>query len=128
MRVLGRFSGLFYALMRLTVALLYASHGAQKLFGLFGGHQVPLVSQLGLAGVIELFCGLMIAFGLETRVAAFIASGEMAWAYFQVHAPNSVWPIVNRGEPAVAFCFVFLYIASMGSGPYSLDRLLGRKV
>src|SRR5262249_54731873 len=119
---------LFYALMRLMLGLLYASHGAQKLFGVLGGHQVPLVSQMGLAGIIEFFCGLMIAFGVATRVVAFIASGEMAWAYFQVHAPTSFWPIVNRGELALAFCFSFLYIASMGSGPYSLDRLLGRKV
>jgi putative oxidoreductase len=87
-----------------------------------------LMSQFGLAGIIEFFGGLMIAFGLLTSVAAFIAAGEMAVAYFQVHAPSGFWPILNRGELAVALCFVFLYIASMGSGPYSLDRLLGRKV
>jgi putative oxidoreductase len=126
--VLRRFSGLFYALMRLAVGLLYASHGAQKLFGLIGGHQVPLMSQMGLAGIIEFFCGLLIAFGLLTGPAAFIASGEMAWAYFQVHAPTNHWPILNGGELVVALCFTFLYIASMGSGSVSLDRLLGRKV
>jgi putative oxidoreductase len=114
--------------MRLALGLLYASHGAQKLFGLIGGHQVPLMSQMGLAGIIEFFGGLMIALGLLTGPVAFIASGEMAWAYFQVHAPNSVWPILNRGELAVALCFTFLYVASMGSGPYSLDRVLGRKI
>ena len=129
MRVLlGRFSGLFYALMRLIVGLMFAQHGAQKLFGLLGGHQVQYMSLSGLAGVIEFFGGLMIALGLLSSFAAFIAAGEMAYAYFTVHAPNSPWPIVNRGEPAVVFCFVFLYIAAMGSGPYSLDRLLGRKV
>lgn len=127
MGVLGRFSGLFYALMRLVVGLLFACHGAQKLFGVLGGHQMPLLSQMGLAGVIEFVGGLLIAFGLLTSIAAFVASGEMAWAYFQAHAPNGLWPIVNRGELAVAFCFVFLYIASMGGGRYSLDRLLGRK-
>jgi putative oxidoreductase len=127
--VLGRFSGLFYALMRLMVGLMFAQHGAQKLFGLLGGHQVTSwTSQTALAGGIEFFGGLMIALGLLTSIAALIASGEMAWAYFQAHAPNSPWPIVNHGEPAVVYCFVFLYIASMGSGPYSLDRLLGRKV
>lgn len=126
--VLGRFSGLFYALMRLVVGLLFACHGAQKLFGALGGHQMPLMSQMGLAGVIEFVGGLCIAFGLLTSIVAFIASGEMAWAYFQAHAPNGFWPILNRGEIAVAYCFVFLYIASIGSGPYSLDRLLGRKV
>jgi putative oxidoreductase len=126
--VLGRFSGLFYAVMRLVVGLMFAQHGAQKLFGLLGGHQMPLMSLMGLAGVIEFFGGLCIAFGLLTSIVAFIAAGEMAWAYFTVHAPNSPWPIINRGEPAVVFCFVFLYIASMGAGPYSLDRLLGRKV
>ncbi len=126
--VLGRFSGLFYALMRLMVGLMFAQHGAQKLFGVLGGHQVQLMSQMGLAGVIEFFGGLLIALGLLSSVAALIACGEMAWAYFQAHAPNSPWPIINRGEPAVVYCFVFLYIASMGSGPYSLDRLLGRKL
>ena len=126
--LLGRFSGLFYALMRLVVGLMFAQHGAQKLFGVLGGHQVQLMSQSGLAGVIEFVGVLMIALGLLSSVAAFVAAGEMAWAYFQAHAPNSPFPIVNRGEPAVVYCFVFLYIASMGSGPYSLDRLLGRKV
>jgi putative oxidoreductase len=126
--VLGRFSGIFYALMRLVVGFLFACHGAQKLFGVLGGHRLPLVSQMGLAGIIEFGGGVCIALGLLTSIVAFIASGEMAWAYFQAHFPNGPWPILNRGELAVAFCFVFLYIASMGSGPYSLDRLLGRKV
>jgi putative oxidoreductase len=126
-RVLGRFSSLFYALMRLVIGFLFACHGAQKLFGVFGFHQVPLMSQMGLAGVIEFFGGICIAAGLLTSYVAFIASGEMAWAYFQAHAPQGRWPIQNRGELAVAFCFVFLYIASVGSGPFSVDRLLGRK-
>jgi putative oxidoreductase len=130
-RVLGRFSGLFYFLMRFVLGLLFACHGAQKLFGAFGGiggHTVPLASQMGAAGVIEFFGGLLIAFGLLTSIVAVIAAGEMAWAYFQAHFPSGPWPIVNRGELAVIYCFVFLYIASRGSGPYSLDRLLGRRV
>ncbi len=126
--VLGRFSGVTYALMRLMVGLMFAQHGARKLFGVLGVHQMQLRSLMGLAGVIEFGGGLMIALGLLSSVAAFIAAGEMAYAYFTVHAPQNVWPIINHGEPAVVFCFVFLYIASMGSGPYSLDRLLGRKV
>jgi putative oxidoreductase len=114
--------------MRLMVGLMFAQHGAQKLFGVLGGHHVQYMSQMGLAGGIEFFGGLMIALGLLSSFAAFVASGEMAWAYFQAHAPTSPWPIINHGEPAVVYCFVFLYIAAMGSGPYSLDRLLGRKV
>ena len=127
-RLLSRFSEGLFALMRLVVGLLFACHGAQKLFGVLGGHQVVLMSQSGLAGVIEFFGGLCIAVGLITSIAAFIASGEMAWAYFQAHAPRSPWPIVNQGELAVVYCFLFLYIASRGAGPYSLDRLLGRKL
>ncbi len=130
-RILGRFSGLFYFLMRLVLGLLFACHGAQKLLGMFGGvqgHAVPMWSQFGFAGEIELIGGLMIALGLFTSIAAFIASGEMAWAYFQVHAPQGPIPLLNRGELAVVYCFVWLYIASRGSGPYSLDRLLGRRV
>ena len=126
--VLGRFSGTTYSMMRFVAGGLFACHGAQKLFGVLGGHAMPLMSQMGLAGVIEFFGGLVIAVGLLTSIVAFVASGEMAWAYFQAHAPNSPWPIVNHGEPAVVYCFVVLYIAAMGSGPYSLDRLLGRKV
>src|SRR5262249_10242785 len=126
--VLGRFSALFYALMRIVVGFLFACHGAQKLFGVLGGHRMPLMSQMELAGVIEFGGGVMIALGLLTSIIAFIASGEMAWAYFQTHYPNGPWPILNRDELAVAFCFVFLYISSMGSGTISVDRLLGRKV
>jgi putative oxidoreductase len=127
-RMLGRFGEVLFAVMRLVVGLLYACHGAQKLFGVLGGHQVPLMSQPGLAGIIEFFGGLCIAVGLITTIAALIASGEMAWAYFQVHAPRNVWPIQNQGELAVVYCFLFLYIAARGAGPYSLDRMLGRKL
>jgi putative oxidoreductase len=126
-KLLGRFSELFFALLRLVAGLLFACHGAQKLFGVLGGHQVVLMSQSGLAGVIEFFGGLFIAFGLITTIAAIIASGEMAWAFFQVHWPRSFWPIINQGELAVVYCFLFLYIASRGGGPYSLDRLFRRK-
>jgi putative oxidoreductase len=126
--VLGRFSGVFYALMRIVIGFLFACHGAQKLFGVLGAHRMPLMSQMGLAGVIEFGGGVLIALGLLTSLVAFIASGEMAWAYFQAHFPSNPWPIINHGELAVAFCFVFLYISAMGSGTISLDRMLGRKV
>jgi putative oxidoreductase len=121
-RILGRFAPQIYAVLRIVAGLLFACHGAQKLFGVLGGQEVALMSQRGLAGVIELVGGLMIAFGILTAFAAFIASGEMAVAYFQAHAPRAMFPIQNGGEPAVLFCFLFLYIASRGSGAWSIGR------
>jgi putative oxidoreductase len=118
-RYLGRYSEAIYCLMRLMVGLAFAQHGAQKLFGLLGGTKVPLASMPGAAGIIEFFGGLLIAIGLFAGWAAFIASGEMAVAYFMVHAGGGFWPLVNKGELAVVYCFVFLYIASRGSGRYS---------
>lgn len=114
-----------FALTRLVVGLNFAVHGAQKLFGIIGRDSVDLLSQLGLAGVIEFLGGGMIALGLLTPWVAFVASGQMAVAYFTAHAPRGFWPIANAGEPAVLYCFVFLYFASRGSGPLSLDRFLG---
>jgi putative oxidoreductase len=121
-RMLSRFSPQLYALMRIVVGLLFACHGAQKLFGVLGGQHMPLASQMGLAGVIEFFGGLLIAIGFLTGTAAFIASGEMAAAYFQAHLPRGVVPIQNGGELAVVYCFVFLYIASRGAGIWGIDR------
>lgn len=121
-RVLGRFSPQLYALMRIFAGLLFACHGAQKLFGVLGGQHMPLASQMGLAGVIEFFGGLLIAIGFLTGTAAFIASGEMAAAFFKVYLPLGVVPIQNRGELAVLYCFVFLYIASRGAGVWGIDR------
>jgi putative oxidoreductase len=120
-RVLGRVSPQLYALMRIVVALLFACHGAQKLFGVLGGHQVALASKFGVAGVIEFFGGLLIAVGFFTSTAAFIASGEMAFAYFTQHMPRHGAPIQNGGELAVLYCFVFLYIASRGVGTWGID-------
>jgi putative oxidoreductase len=124
-KVLGTFAPQLYALMRIVVGLLFASHGAQKLFGVFEGEQFPPFSLMGLAGVIECFGGLLIAGGFMAGLVAFIASGEMAAAYFMGHFPKSFWPIVNEGELAVFFCFVFLYMASQGSGVWSVDRARG---
>src|SRR5262245_16460264 len=117
---LGRFAPYFYALMRIAAGLLFACHGAQKLFGVLGGHRVPLMSQLGLAGVIEFGGGLLIALGFFASIAAFIASGEMAYAYVTAHAPRGTFPIQNGGELAVLYCFLFLYIASRGNGILSI--------
>jgi putative oxidoreductase len=119
-RVLGRFAPQIYALLRIIAGLLFACHGAQKLFGILGGTPVVLASQLGLAGVIELVGGVMIALGFFASFAAFVASGEMAVAYFQAHAPRSLFPITNGGELAVLYCFLFLYIASRGNGVWSI--------
>lgn len=122
-RVLGRFSPYIYALLRIVAGFLFALHGVQKLFGALGGQAVDLTTQRGLAGLIEFIGGVLIALGLFTSPVAFIASGEMAWAYFQAHAPRSFWPIQNGGELAVLYCFLFLYFAAMGSGKLSVDSL-----
>lgn len=120
MRVLGRFVDVFYTLFRIVFGLLFASHGAQKVLGMFGGPKAdqPLMV---VGGWIELVTGLLIVIGLFAGVAAFIASGEMAVAYFMVHAPNGFWPLVNHGEAAVLYCFAFLYMAARGGGPWSID-------
>jgi putative oxidoreductase len=125
-RFLGQYSPYLYAVMRVVVGFLFACHGAQKLFGVLGGvgsqpgASVPLFSLMGLAGIIEFFGGLLIAVGWLAGYAGFIASGEMAVAYFMNHVPRGFWPIMNRGELAVLYCFVFLYIASRGAGIWSI--------
>jgi putative oxidoreductase len=121
---LGRYSDIAYALMRLIVGALVACHGAQKVFGVLGGQSAPLASLMGVAGIIELVGGLLVALGLFAGWAAFIVSGLMAVAYFMAHASGGFWPIMNHGELAVAYCFVFLYISSRGSGAWSLDAAL----
>jgi putative oxidoreductase len=128
---LGKFSGLFYAAFRIVAGLLFAQHGAQKLFGWLGGMgeaggSAPFLSMMFFAGLIEFFGGLLIAVGFKTSWAAFLASGQMAVAYFMAHAPNALFPIQNRGELAVLYCFAFLFIASRGSGTLSVDALFGK--
>ena len=125
-RWLGRYSEVIYAIVRMLVGLLFVCHGAQKLFGVFGGQSLPSSPMILTAGAIEFFGGSLVALGLWAGYAAFLASGEMAVAYFTTHAPGGFWPIVNKGEPAVLFCFIFLYIASKGSGRLSVDALAGR--
>lgn len=114
-----------FALMRWVVGLNFALHGAQKLFGAFGAeHPVALTSLMGLAGIIEFFGGLLVAFGIFTSVAAFIASGEMAVAFFMAHFPRGWIPLLNHGELAVVYCFVFLYVAAHGGGRWTVPALL----
>jgi putative oxidoreductase len=129
MRFLEPYVEPIYALFRIIYGLLFMSHGAQKLFGMFGGVDgkgAKLGPDAGLgyaAGWIELVTGLLIAIGLFTGIAAFLASGMMAVAYFMVHAKGGFWPLVNGGEAAVLFCFAFLYMAARGSGRYSVDGM-----
>ena len=116
----SRCEGLTYFLMRVVFGLLFACHGAQKLFGLLGGKKAALASLMGVSGVIEFFGGLAIALGFFTTWAAFLASGMMAVAYFMAHLPEGFWPIQNKGELAVLYCFGFLLIMSRGGGKWSL--------
>ena len=124
---LGRYTELSYAAMRVIIGLLFACHGAQKLFGVLGGESQLGNPMLLTAGIIEFVGGLLIAVGLLAGYAAFVSSGLMAVAYFKVHAPDGFWPIVNRGELAVLYCFVFLFMAAKGSGAWSVEALLGKK-
>lgn len=112
--------------MRIIVGLLFACHGAQKLFGMFGGKGGAEGLML-LGGIIELAGGLLIALGLLTRPAAFLSSGMMAVGYFMAHAPQGALPIVNKGELAVVYCFIFLYIFFRGPGPLSLDNMIFKR-
>ena len=112
------------SVLRIILGFLLIPHGLQKLFGVLDGKQVDLMSLLGLAGVIEVFGGILILVGLFTRPVAFIVSGFAAVAYFMAHAPQGFWPILNKGELAVVYCFVYLYLAAAGGGEWSLDRLL----
>jgi len=117
------------SLMRLIIAFLFIQHGGQKLFNYpvpMSGPPLELFSLIGLAGMLEFFGGLLLLLGLFTRWTAFILSGQMAFAYFIAHAGKGFWPLANHGELAVAYCFVFLYLAAAGGGPWSLDRLRGK--
>jgi putative oxidoreductase len=123
-KILARLGPYAYALMRIVAGLLFICHGGQKVFGWFGGmggQPAPVTSMFGIAGVIELVLGFLITLGFLTSYAAFVASGEMAVAYFIGHYPKSFWPLENEGEPAVLFCFIFLYIATQGAGIWSVD-------
>lgn len=120
--LLGRFERQAYAAMRMVIGFLFLFHGLQKLFGLFGGRAVDYFTLRGLAGLLEMVGGPLVAVGFATSPTAFVLSGEMAFAYFLSHRPRGGWPIENGGEVAVMYCFVFLYIASRGAGAWALDR------
>jgi len=118
-----------HAVLRIGAGLLFMQHGAQKLFGLLGGMDgaggtSPLMSQIGLAGVLEFFGGALLVLGLLTRPAAVVLAAEMLVAYFQAHAPQGGLPVQNGGELALLYVIVFLFFVGNGPGPWSLDRRL----
>jgi putative oxidoreductase len=127
--ILGKYAPYLYALLRIASGLMFAMHGSQKLLGFPGGKDpMPLFSLMGLAGVVELVGGLLIAIGLFASIAAFIASGQMLVAYFMAHVPNHPVPLLNQGELALLYFFLFLYIAAQGAGVWSVDATRRRRV
>jgi putative oxidoreductase len=126
--IIGRFSAQTFALLRIIAGLMFAMHGTQKLLGwppMPPGMSGPLPPLMKVAGGIELVCGLLIAFGLFTGIVAFIASGEMAAAYFMRHASHGpFWPLENQGELAVLYCFLWLFVAAHGAGIWSIDNAM----
>jgi putative oxidoreductase len=121
-----RYAPMTYALFRIVFGFMFLCFGLQKVAGMFGGQAVPLTAwPQGYAGIIETVCGLLIMLGLFTKPAAFLASGEMAVAYFYIHVRlMGAMPLVNMGERSTLFCFAFLYIATRGSGIWSIDALM----
>ena len=118
------------SVLRIIAGFTFSLHGFQKLFGAFGGLQggtAAFGSQIWIAGVLECFGGLLILLGLFTRPVAFLLCGQMAVAYFQAHAPRGFWPVLNGGELAVLYCFIFLYLSIAGPGSGSLDSLIRKK-
>lgn len=113
------------SVLRIVAAFTFSHHGWQKFFGVLGGMggaKAELMSQMGLAGVLETFGGALLLLGLFTRPTAFVLCGQMAVAYFMVHAPTSLFfPVLNGGEITVLYCFIFLWLAAAGPGPWSLD-------
>ncbi len=112
------------SVLRIVVGLLFVEHGTAKLFGfpaMPNSQGLALMSLVGLSAILELVGGLLMTAGLFTRVTAFVLSGEMAAAYFIAHAPAGFFPLLNHGEPAILYCFVFLYFAAAGAGAWSID-------
>ena len=119
------------SVLRIVAAFMFILPGTMKLFAFpIGmppdGSTAQLISQVGLGGILETFGGALLLLGLFTRPVAFILSGEMAVAYFQFHAPQGFWPIVNNGVNAALYCFVWLYFSAAGAGPWSLDAKRGK--
>ena len=115
------------SVLRIVAAVMFMQAGTVKLFGwpmgMPDGSTAPMMSQVWIGAVLELVGGALLIVGLFTRPVAFILSGEMAVAYWQFHAPQAFWPVVNQGQPAVLYCFIWLYISAAGAGPWSLDAL-----
>jgi putative oxidoreductase len=118
------------SLLRIVSALIFLEHGTQKLLGFppmaAGGAMPPTLSLIWFAGMLELFGGLLLLAGLFTRPVAFVLAGEMAVAYWMSHAPKSLYPALNGGDAAILYCFIFLYLAAAGPGPWSVDSARGR--
>ncbi len=119
------FAPQFLSALRMIAAFMFLLAGTSKLFAFPAatpqGASAPLLSQVGVGGLLEVVGGALLLIGLFTRPVAFVLAGEMAVAYFQFHFPKSFWPTVNQGVPAVLYCFVFLYLAAAGGGPWSID-------
>ena len=118
------------SVLRIVSGVVFITFGTMKLFNIPpmppGMPPLDLMSQTGIAGILEVFGGLAIVLGLFTRPVAFLLSGEMAVAYFQAHFPQSIWPSVNMGTPAILYCFIFLYFVFSGAGVWSVDAILAR--
>jgi putative oxidoreductase len=122
-------TGRMLSVLRIVVGLSFMLHGTQKLFAFptaIPGLVFDPMTQLGLAGILETFGGFAIILGLFTRPIAFVLAGEMAVAYFTAHFPRSIYPVVNQGEPAVLYCFIYLYLMFAGAGPWSIDAMISR--
>ncbi len=131
MKFLARYSEIAYLLLRVLASLMFMVHGVQKMFGVLGGKVPAVGTQIWFGGAIELICGALIALGLFTRPAAFLAAGTMAVAYIQFHwkldLGRNFWPVINKGELAAVYALLFLNIACAGPGRFSLDHARGQR-
>jgi putative oxidoreductase len=128
---LGAWSPRLLSVLRIVSAFLFMAHGTQKLFSFPAARESgepPLLSLIGVAGMLEVFGGALLLIGMFTRPVAFLMSGFMAVAYFMAHAPRGFWPILNGGELAALYSFLFLYLAAAGGGAWSVDSLIRRRV
>jgi putative oxidoreductase len=126
----ARWSGYLLSVLRIVAAFLFIAHGTQKLFAWpidEPRDAAQLLSLMGLAGALKTFGGTLLLLGWLTRPVAFLLAGEMAVAYFMSHLPRGFWPILNRGELPVLYCFLFLYLAAIGGGPWSIDAARSRR-
>jgi putative oxidoreductase len=127
---LERWSPRLLSVLRIVAAMMFLLHGSMKLFNFPPSEMtrdIQILSLAGVGGLLEFFGGVLLLFGLFTRPVAFILSGEMAVAYFKAHFPQGFWPVMNRGELAVLYCFLFLYLVAAGGGVWSFDKLLRKK-